>query len=129
MPLDAHMVLRVLLEYYRNEKKMKLYVIRKLFMEESHDKVSLDFAQFRKVMYQIDSEMPDLLLARLFRDAWNIGNGYLTFDSFFLVANETGFFLRCMLLRSKNKPPVLDLKEDFDTLMHAKEPAEKDMQL
>ena len=33
VPLDSYMILRMLLEYYRNEKKAKQYIIKRLFNE------------------------------------------------------------------------------------------------
>ena len=34
LPLDSSMVLRVLLEYYRTEKKAKQFIIKRLFKEQ-----------------------------------------------------------------------------------------------
>ena len=35
LPIDSSLVLRVLIEYYRNEKKAKSFIIKRLFKEQN----------------------------------------------------------------------------------------------
>lgn len=50
----------------------------------------------------------------MFRSAWLYGNAKINFDSFFLAANETNFFVKTMKIRNQNHPPKLDPKNEFD---------------
>jgi len=115
LPIDSQMVLRVFLEYYRNEKKAKSYIIKRLFLEQaSSNKFSLTFDQFRHVLYQLHPEISDLELVKLYRDAWMMGNGKVNFDTFFLAANETNFLVKVMKLRGYNNPPNIDHNQEID---------------
>ncbi len=44
-----------------------------------------------------------------------LGNGKVNFDTFFLAANETNFFIKIMQLRGYNTPPLLDLDHEIET--------------
>ncbi len=44
-----------------------------------------------------------------------LGNGKVNFDTFFLAANETNFFVKCMQLRGYNVPPQLDHNNEIET--------------
>ena len=43
-----------------------------------------------------------------------MGNGKVNFDTFFLAANETNFFVKTMQLRGMGKQPQLDHNYDID---------------
>jgi hypothetical protein len=55
-------------------------------------------------------------VSRLYRDAWMVGNSKVNFDSFFLAANETNFFVKQLLIRSGNFMPKLDHRNEFDLM-------------
>jgi len=61
------MVLRILLEYYRNEKKMKAFIFRKLFKEQAVDRIALSFSQFYEIILQVQPDVLDFDVARLYR--------------------------------------------------------------
>ena len=44
-----------------------------------------------------------------------VGAGKINFDSFFLAANESNFFVKNLLIRSLNSIPSLDHKNEIDT--------------
>ncbi len=52
VPLDSYMILRMLLEYYRNEKKAKHYIIKRLFNEfnGSQTNSTVNFSVFKDVL-------------------------------------------------------------------------------
>jgi hypothetical protein len=46
LPFDSSMVLRILLEFYRNEKKAKAFIFKRLFKEHGNEKIGITFNQF-----------------------------------------------------------------------------------
>ncbi|CDW87916.1 UNKNOWN [Stylonychia lemnae] len=116
LPLDSSLVLRVLLEYYRAEKKAKLYIIKRLFKEQNgaQPNSSMNFYTFKNVLTQIQPDVSDSDTAMLYRTSWMLGNGKVNFDTFFLAANESNFFVKVMLLRGLGVQPQLDSNFEID---------------
>eukprot|EP00347_Sterkiella_histriomuscorum_P014800 403359475 len=116
LPLDSSLVLRVFLEYYRNEKKAKQFIIKRLFKEVGggQPNQSISFTQFKDVVAQIQPDINESDIAMLYRTSWMLGNGKVNFDTFFLAANETNFFVKCMQLRGQGKQPQLDHNFEID---------------
>ena len=95
--IDSGFVLRVLLEFYKNEKKLKLVMLQdtlnkvSVFNKSNKPHVTFDiFKQFIETNYPFTSELEK---ARLYREAWYIGNGRVDYESFFIAANESNFFI------------------------------------
>lgn len=86
------MVLRILLEYYRREKKVRLVILDQMFQEQpkygNFKKYGIDFRAFKTVLEQYDPTFRFIDIARLFRAAWTTGNGFVNFESFFIAATE-----------------------------------------
>ena len=49
-------------------------------------KYGIDFRAFRNVLEQYDPTIRDIDMAKMFRRAWTIGNGFVNFESFFIAA-------------------------------------------
>jgi len=94
--VDSSLVLKVLLETYRQEKRSKLENIRESFVKVAYEglnRFEVSFADFKDIMdlhYPASSEVEKL---RLYREAWCIGNGALDFKTFTIAASESNFFL------------------------------------
>lgn len=120
--IDAGFVLRVLLEFYRNEKKLKI-----VMLQEALNKVSIAgknnkphvtydiFKQFIEINYPFASEIEK---ARIYREAWHVGNGRVDYESFFIAANESNFFTGSLKYFMFPKIPTLQsysvTKEDHE---------------
>jgi hypothetical protein len=115
--LDSQTALKIFLEYYIREKKVRAFIIRKMFEEEPRltqsVKSGISFFSFKKILTQFDPDITDIEVATLYRDAWTSGNGSVNFDSFFLVANEKTFFLKTLRVLGFNVAPVLNAYEDI----------------
>ncbi len=94
--VDSSLVLKVLLETYRQQKRSKLENIRESFVKVAYEglnRFEVSFADFKNIMdlhYPGASEVEKL---RLYREAWCIGNGALDFKTFTIAASESNFFL------------------------------------
>lgn len=120
--IDAGFVLRVLLEFYRNEKKLKIVMLQEalnkvsVYGKNNKPHVTYDiFKQFLEINYPFASELEK---ARLYREAWHIGNGIVDYESFFIAANESNFFTGGLKYSIFPKLPTLDnysvSKEDHE---------------
>lgn len=58
--------------------------------------------------------MIEIDIATLYRDSWTAGVGVVTFDSFFLVANEKYFFLKSIRFMSYTSAPQMNAFDEFD---------------
>ena len=110
--IDAGLVLRVLLEFYRNEKKIKVAMLRDTLSQVAASgknmkpHVNFDiFKQFVEINYPFASELEK---ATLYREAWYIGNGKVDHESFFIAANESNFFTGSLKLMMFPKVPYLE---------------------
>ena len=68
----------------------------------SYSSGNFTFQQFKEVLEQLQPDISDSDVAKMFRDTWMLGNGKVNYDSFILAANEGNFFLKCMLLRGNH---------------------------
>ena len=71
-------------------------------------KSGISFENFRSVMETIDPEISSLDVASYYRQAWVAGSGAVSFESFFLIANDSIFFLKTLRLLGFNATPVLN---------------------
>ena len=104
--IESSFVLRVLLEYYHREKKLKYVAIQELFYRCS--KSEFTFESFRDVCLSLDSKLPIYLIAKAYREAYSDGNGFISADGFYVVANNFLFF---HMLRLKNPWKIPKLNE------------------
>eukprot|EP00347_Sterkiella_histriomuscorum_P015459 403356947 len=115
--IDQGLLLRILLEYYRREKKIRVLLLKRLFEEEPKDSFStkgnLSFFAFRKIIEQFDPSMLDIEIARVYREAFVAGNGIVNFDSIILVFNEQCFFIRTLQVKGRNEAPSVNHLNDI----------------
>jgi hypothetical protein len=93
-----------MVEHYRKEKKMRIFILEKLhyeYLEKQHKlnrkdysfksdpyKGGLSFQSFKNMIDVFDPSIPQLVIASIYRNAWVSGNGVVSFDSFIIAANE-----------------------------------------
>ncbi|CDW79953.1 UNKNOWN [Stylonychia lemnae] len=115
--IDQGLVLRILLEYYRREKKIRILLLKRLFEEEPKDsfnnKGHICFAGFRKIMEQFDPSITEIDISRIYRDAFVAGNGVVNFDSAMVVFNEQNFFVRTLQIKGRNESPIVNHLNDI----------------
>ena len=91
--LDSSMILRILLEYYIREKKVKIAILQILYDDQpkisSGLKMSLSFKSFKIVFEQFDRTLSQLEIAELYRDSWGAGGGNASFEGIVLTLNES----------------------------------------
>ena len=107
--IDVSFVLKVLLEYYRLERKQKFLNIRDLFRVLSVKKNNTvskkspfisDFGSFKVFLEKIYGKVTELEKAELYRECHQIGNGEITAEIAFSVLTESNFFINTLKLRS-----------------------------
>jgi len=102
--IDSGFLLRVLLDFYRQEKKNKFVAIYNTFMKIStpgkEQRSTVPFDQFKRFMENYYPFSSDLDKAKLYREAWCVGNGNVDVESFFIAATESGFFIEAL----RNQP-------------------------
>ena len=120
--VDSAFVLRLLLEFYKGEKAVKISLIHQLFASQKTFEVantnalSISFQSFRKIMENF--EVSELEKAILYRKAWNFGEGAVNSQSFLIAAQENGFFIKNLKLKSRFEVPI---KLDFEKNVLEKE--------
>jgi len=108
--IDVSFVLKVLLEYYRLERKQKFLNIRDLFrvlsiqrnMNNSNKKSSLitDFGTFKILIEKIYGKTTEIEKAEFYRECFQIGKGEISAEIAFTVLTESNFFINTLKLRS-----------------------------
>ena len=103
MMIDSGLVLRVLLECYKTERKVRYLMLLRLFKqilgEPNDNKGYLNFDLYKQFMDSNYPQLSELEKVQLFREAWNIGIGYVTADSFYVAATEAGLFVKTLNLK------------------------------
>jgi len=99
-----------MLEYYRNEKNFKIRVINDLFEQNAreNEQAQMNFENFKYLVKNVDLQIPESRIAKLFRDSWAIGNSKITAASFLAAANENGFFFHHLRLKGIYSKPATD---------------------
>lgn len=120
--ISSSYVLRIMLECFLNEKKEKIWIIKRLFQEspksisENHE-ISISFENFKAICVKIDSKISQSLIIRLYRESFYLGNGVISFENFCIAANEFGLFfktLRCRKnLNEEVFPKEIETFNDF----------------
>lgn len=71
--IDSGFALRVLLEFYRCDRKNRFNLIKEAFESNNYKGcINVSFKAFRKVV-QTNFEISDLEVANLYRECWCIG--------------------------------------------------------
>lgn len=120
--IDVSYVLKILLEYYRLERKQKFQTIKDLFRVIIFNKtvnnnsqikklVCSDFPTFKMILEKISNKTTELEKAELFRECWQIGDGEITPEIFFTVLTESNFFIYTLKLRSMMNLSVSKISE------------------
>ena len=126
---DTALFLKVLLEFYRNEKKKKFELLKNEFLDmypiERNAKPHVPFNSFKQFLDVNFPFLSDVEKARVYRETWCIGNGVVDADSFFIMANENNLFMenlkflfsnKTMFKRTeKNQLNKLELQSVFET--------------
>jgi hypothetical protein len=120
LTIDAYFVLRILLEFYRVERKNRLKMLRETFGAcqslQSNGKFGVSFKNFKKI-FEInfpkasDLEVPNphrSKMCTLYRDSHMLGGGGVTAETFFAAATESDFFLQWLQLKTLTPTPSLD---------------------
>ena len=107
--IESSFVLRILLEYYHREKKLKFFAIQELFYKCSNSEFT--YQSFKDICLSLDASLSPYTIAKSYRDAFMEGNGYISPEVFFIVANNSLFF---QMLRLKNPWKIPKLNEEGD---------------
>ena len=130
--VEAGGLLRGLLQEYREEQAHRRAAIRLMFQtatnpgaddddaEDDDDaaakpEAQVDMQQFISMCESLNSKISIHFIVSLYRDAHEIGNGKVTFDSFMKAAEMRQFFSDCLRLPSfvgAAQPPLLSVAED-----------------
>ena len=110
---DYSMVLRILLEFYRKEKKENHIRFENIF---SLSKSSLEsacsifpFSSFYKIFSEsYDKNITELELCSLYRESYIAGGGAITSNSTLLTFSETPFWINYLRLKGQNDTPKYD---------------------
>jgi len=123
--VDSSLVLKILLETYRQQKRSKLENIRESFIKVAYEglnRFEVSFADFKNIMdihYPSSSEVEKL---KLYREAWCIGNGALDFKTFTIAASESHFFLSMIKAEMIAEMPFAHAtEEESDKINQVKE--------
>lgn len=122
--IDSSFVLRILLEYYRLERKQKFKLIQSLFLSLPATQIikkKLAINSFKIFKYLIDKihvSCSEITKAELFREAWQVGLGEITPEVFFTVLTESHFFVSTMKLRSFLNVPLTNQITNQDDYMN-----------
>jgi len=116
---DCNMVLRIMLEFYRKEKKENVVKFEKLFAETYMDLKSRDslfpFKDFKDLLAnKYDKNISDLEVCNIYKEAFIGGGSAVNSDSILLAFNETPFWIRYLRLKGLNPELKYDEKGDFD---------------
>eukprot|EP01022_Parablepharisma_sp_SALTPOND_P032753 TRINITY_DN862_c0_g1_i1.p1 TRINITY_DN862_c0_g1~~TRINITY_DN862_c0_g1_i1.p1 ORF type:complete len:1032 (-),score=96.55 TRINITY_DN862_c0_g1_i1:76-3171(-) len=126
---DSAMVLRVLLEFYKKQKKENIVKFTEIYKSVKFRKVApsskVTFQEFREMVQGIfDPEITPLELVKLYRDAYVTGGSGVTLDSILTTFSESytrlaltfhsNFWIRYLRLRGQNLEPKYDARGEFD---------------
>ncbi|CAI2366392.1 unnamed protein product [Moneuplotes crassus] len=102
--IDATKILRIMLEYYRKEKKIRVHIFHELFEEKlqitkttfQSAKFSdgISFQHFKSILQQLDPDCSHTESASIYRLAWVLGNNCVNLRSFMKAANTRNYFVR-----------------------------------
>ena len=116
---DYGMVLRILVEFYRKEKKENFARFEQLFNTTKHNIKHIGsvfpFSGFSKLMAgNYDKNISDIDLCNLYREAYIGGGCSVTCDSVLLSFCESNFWIKYLRLKGQNHEPKYDSRGDID---------------
>lgn len=122
--IEAGIVLRILLEFYRIERRNRFKLLKETFLAASSvnglsGKFCIAFPAFRKILLMNFPESTDSEIASLYREAYSLGTGSVTIDSFYVAALDSNYFLKYLQLNSFVKLPVVDAQGNYDARSYA----------
>lgn len=110
--VDASFVLRILLEFYRVERRNRYKMFKIAFGSRA---TNISFKQFRVVLISNYPSITDLELATLYREAYSFTGTGVSIDSFYTVASDNGFFVKHLKLQNvAPTPKILDKEFAFE---------------
>lgn len=105
--IDVSYVLKILLEYYRLERKQKFQTINDLFriivMNKTPNIKKIfcsDFQSFKTILERISPKITELEKAEFYRECWNLSGGEITNEILFTVLTENNYFTNNIRLNS-----------------------------
>jgi hypothetical protein len=126
--LDLAFVLKILLELYKADKRIRYdYLIKDLSLEKQfydmlpnkhlggpdHQHLT-SYENFKKFLDKHFQFLSDTEKLELFCDAYNIGSGEITFDTMFIVLQEYGVFVKDLKIRQINLEVTYDTQSSLD---------------
>lgn len=102
--IDAAFVMRILLEFYRVERRNRYKMFKQAFGSRASN---IGFKQFRIVMISNYPDMSDLEMARLYRLSYSFNGAGVSVDSFYTMASDTGFFIKHLKLHNMLQTPKI----------------------
>lgn len=109
--VESAFILRTLLEYYHREKKIRFLAIQDLFVKTASG--DFTFANFKEICGALDNTLSPYLVAKCYREAFMEGNGIITPETFYVVANNMLFYFM-LRLKSPWKIPNMNEFGDID---------------
>ena len=107
--IDIAFVLRILLETYRTEKRLKYDYLKTYIHSEVAERFGTitkdylsNFEDFRNFFNSNFLEMNELDIIEVYSDCYNIGRGQINFDTLYLVMQEGGYLIDDLRLRHLN---------------------------
>ncbi|CAD8184397.1 unnamed protein product [Paramecium octaurelia] len=107
--IEAAFVLRILLEFYRVERRNRYKMFKIAFGSRA---TNISFKQFRIVLISNYPKITDLELATLYREAYSFTGTGVSIDSFYTIASENGFFTKNLKIQNLTQLPHL-VEEQF----------------
>ena len=98
--IDIAVALRILLEFYKFEKKAKFEAVQQLFeVAPKEFEGKIGYFAFRNICKNLNSLMTEYSITKCYRDCWNTSNGHITAEIFYLIANESSVLYNMLKLR------------------------------
>eukprot|EP00826_Nyctotherus_ovalis_P060371 TRINITY_DN8462_c0_g1_i10.p1 TRINITY_DN8462_c0_g1~~TRINITY_DN8462_c0_g1_i10.p1 ORF type:complete len:161 (-),score=47.36 TRINITY_DN8462_c0_g1_i10:645-1127(-) len=116
---DYAMVLRVLTEFYRKEKKENFLKFTQLYSLAKRNAKSQEpifpFEDFYKIVAEAyDKSIADIDVSALYRDSYVAGGASISCDSILLTFSESPFWIRYLRLKGQNAEPKYNSRGDID---------------
>ena len=122
--VDSAFVLKALLDVYRTEKIKRFEAMRTFFTSVSvpgrQGRLSLSFDLFRQYLERSFPFVSEVEKARLYRESWCMGNGYVDGDSFFIIANENILYVESLKIMALQEINSIRAKDKEDKLVQDK---------
>ena len=114
--------MRLLLEYYVREKKAKFMGMEGTFLLAPKNAQGLiSFKSFLSICQGLFTDVPEELVIRMHRLAWQVSKGQMNLQSFLLAAQELHFFYYSLQLRGNYKAlkltDTLEIRESKENQM------------